>query len=97
MGNPTLVIKAGEGVLVDVPYNATGEAVTVTLVIKPLKGRGKDRRRCEAFYNGRKANISRRPLEPTPAEPPPRCFFCGGPSPCPPETCPELQEAAGDE
>lgn len=63
MGNPSFVIKAGEGVLVDVPYAADSKPVIVTLVIKPLKGRGKDRRRCEAFYNGQKATISRRPLE----------------------------------
>ncbi|WP_417625149.1 hypothetical protein [Paremcibacter congregatus] len=64
MGNPSFVIQAGEGVLVDVPYNATSKPVTVTLVIRPLKGRGRDRRRCEVFHNGEKANISRRPLKP---------------------------------
>lgn len=64
MGNPSFVLQAGEGVLVDVPYSATSKPVTVTLIIRPLKGRGRDRRRCEAFYNGQKANVSRRPLEP---------------------------------
>lgn len=63
MGNPAFVVEAGQGVFVDVPYNAIDGEFTVTLIFKPLRGRGKDRRRCEAFYNGRKANISRRPLE----------------------------------
>ena len=65
MGNPSFVIQSGEGVLVDVPYNPTSKPVTVTLIISPLRGRGKDRRRCEAFCNGSEAEakITRRPLE----------------------------------
>lgn len=98
MGNPSFVIKSGEAVLVDVPYNPTGKPVTVTLIFRPLKGRGRDRRRIEAHYNGHKAHVSRRAIEPVPPEPAPRCFFCGGSLPVHVETCPELQgEAAADE
>lgn len=64
MGNPNFTIGPGEGVFVGVPWDPQGREVTVTLTFKPLRGRGRDRQRCEARYNGHRATIERRPVDP---------------------------------
>jgi len=63
MGNPSFVVQPGQGVFIDVPYEAIDKEVEVLLKWKKIKHKGRKRRRLEAFYNGRKVNISRRPLD----------------------------------
>lgn len=50
MGCITLVLKDGEGVAVDVPCR---------IKIRKVKGRGKNRRRCEVQFNEPKAIVKR--------------------------------------
>lgn len=64
MGNPKFTVGPGEGVFVDVPWDDDQGEVEVVLKFRPVRGRGRDRRRCEARYNGRQVNVERRPVDP---------------------------------